>query len=255
MELGATIPESSVDSRLATVLPGHCSTLIYTSGTIKCNKIRISTVLKIILQRRLVQCSTQQYSAITGDKSIYCIQYYFTLFYCILHDYISFSFTRALLVILILFYFILCNFIYFTLFCVNSSFQLSFIFISSYYYSYSISISISISVYGHYFSSQFYFILFYFILFCLNFSFNSFMCSSISHSFILFILLYSHYWSIIYSLISIILFMFYSLFQPLLVKLLYILLYHSLYYCINSHYFIYPRHYWSSTVLICFNML
>ena len=32
MELGKAVPESSIDSRLTGVMPGHCSTLIYTSG-------------------------------------------------------------------------------------------------------------------------------------------------------------------------------------------------------------------------------
>jgi hypothetical protein len=32
MELGKDVPEETVDTRLAGIMPGHCSTLIYTSG-------------------------------------------------------------------------------------------------------------------------------------------------------------------------------------------------------------------------------
>ena len=32
MELGKEIKEEAIDSRLDGVMPGHCSTLIYTSG-------------------------------------------------------------------------------------------------------------------------------------------------------------------------------------------------------------------------------
>lgn len=32
LNLGSSIVETSIDNRLAGVLPGHCSTLIYTSG-------------------------------------------------------------------------------------------------------------------------------------------------------------------------------------------------------------------------------
>jgi len=33
LELGASVPDSEVESRYTNILPGHCSTLIYTSGT------------------------------------------------------------------------------------------------------------------------------------------------------------------------------------------------------------------------------
>ena len=35
MELGKDVSEETVDTRLAGIMPGHCSTLIYTSGRIK----------------------------------------------------------------------------------------------------------------------------------------------------------------------------------------------------------------------------